>query len=356
MERAFARALELADRIDRAPDRLRLQTLWGLWAARRGSGQHREALAAAVRYQTVARSVGDQSFVLLGDRILALTHHFLGDQALARRHMEQVRRIAQTSDSSLNTAFQLSPRVAAATLLARILWLQGFPDQAMTMLREAIDAAQRSNHQLSIAYVLTFAGCPLSMWTGNLSETQQFVNVLTEIGAKTRNNLRADSLMRCWVQILRLRQGKARDKLIASYIESRLDLSTLKDILDFVSAPTVPAPSPDDDVGDALWCLPEVLRVNAELLPWRNEPGAAGTAESKFLRSIDVAREQSALSWELRSAMGLARLWRRSGRAARARDLLASTYDRFTEGFGARPRRGAATHFRVVMTPIHHAT
>jgi predicted ATPase/DNA-binding winged helix-turn-helix (wHTH) protein len=333
MDRAFTRALELADRIARAPDRFRLQALWGLWAVRRGRGQYREALAAAARYETVARSAGNQPFILLGDRILALTYHFLGNQVLARQHVEEVRRIAQSSENPPNTVFQLSPQIAAATLLTRILWLQGFPDQATAMLREAIGAAQRSTYQLSLAYVLTFAGCQLSMWTGNLSEMQQFLSILIDIGAKTRNNLRAESMMRCWVQIVRLRQGEVRDNLMASYIESRLDLSTLSDILEFVSAPTVPAPPPEDDVGDALWCLPEVIRVNAELLLWHNEPGAAGIAESKFLRSIDLAREQSALSWELRSAMGLARLWRRSGRAARARELLTSTYDRFTEGF-----------------------
>ena len=139
--------------------------------------------------------------------------------------------------------------------------------------------------------------------------------------------------MRCWVEILRLRQGEARDNLVASYVESRLDLSTHKDILDFVSAPTVPAPSPNDDVGDALWILPEVLRVNAEILLWRDGPDAAMAAESNLLRSIDLAREQTALSWELRSATSLARLWGRSGRATQARELLVSTYDRFIEGF-----------------------
>jgi predicted ATPase len=42
----------------------------------------------------------------------------------------------------------------------------------------------------------------------------------------------------------------------------------------------------------------------------------------------------SAKAWELRAAVGLARLWGEQGRRAAARDLLAPIYHWFTEGFG----------------------
>jgi predicted ATPase len=93
-------------------------------------------------------------------------------------------------------------------------------------------------------------------------------------------------------------------------------------------------PWPGDDFGDALWALPERLRVDAELLLWHNVPDAAAAAESKLLDAIDLARRQSTLAWELRAATSLARLWYDAGRATEARDLLASTCDRLTEGFG----------------------
>jgi predicted ATPase len=56
-------------------------------------------------------------------------------------------------------------------------------------------------------------------------------------------------------------------------------------------------------------------------------------AERLFLRSIEIGRNQKALSWELRSATSLARLWHHRGRTADARDLLSRAYDRFTQGF-----------------------
>jgi predicted ATPase len=59
----------------------------------------------------------------------------------------------------------------------------------------------------------------------------------------------------------------------------------------------------------------------------------AAAAENQFRRSLDLARHQGALSWELRTATSLARLWQDQGRVGEAHDLLASVYGRFIEGF-----------------------
>jgi len=56
-------------------------------------------------------------------------------------------------------------------------------------------------------------------------------------------------------------------------------------------------------------------------------------AEAYFERALAVARAQQAKSWELRAAMGIARLWRDQGKREEARDLLAPVYGWFTEGF-----------------------
>jgi predicted ATPase len=53
-----------------------------------------------------------------------------------------------------------------------------------------------------------------------------------------------------------------------------------------------------------------------------------------LLQALDVARLQGALSWELRAAMSLARLWSGQQPASQAGEMLASVYLRFTEGFG----------------------
>jgi len=53
-----------------------------------------------------------------------------------------------------------------------------------------------------------------------------------------------------------------------------------------------------------------------------------------FSQAYACAREQKALSWELKAAISLAQLWHRNGRIQPAIDLLAFTYGRFEEGSG----------------------
>jgi tetratricopeptide (TPR) repeat protein len=328
LERAFTRALALAEQV--GDSLMQLQALWGLWAARRGRGEFREGLAVATRYEAIARQAGDPRFIALSDRILGLTDHFLGNHAGARRRLERVRGETHGVRQQSNADFQLSPEVAAATLLARILWIQGLPDQAVVTARQAIDAAQKADHWFSVCYVTCIAAGQLSLWVGDLADTRRHIDVLTDRAA---GNISIEPWKRCFAQLVQLRQGSERDALIASFVEPRMDLSTVSGLLAFASAPAVQMPMPGAEPADALWSLPEVLRVDAGLLLWHGGPDAAEAAEAKLLRSLQVAREQSALSWELRSAMSLARLRRGGPRGAEARDLLAATYGRFTEGF-----------------------
>ena len=81
------------------------------------------------------------------------------------------------------------------------------------------------------------------------------------------------------------------------------------------------------------WCMPELLRIKGEILLLGGAPNAAGEAENYLLQALDRARRLGALSWELRAATSLAKLWRRDGKTAQATELLSSVYNRFTEGF-----------------------
>jgi predicted ATPase len=79
-----------------------------------------------------------------------------------------------------------------------------------------------------------------------------------------------------------------------------------------------------------VWYLPEVLRIKGEV-----SRGACSyeIAQELFLRSLDLARTQGALLWELRSATSLARLWQEVGQLVEAREVLVRAYGQFSEGF-----------------------
>jgi predicted ATPase len=61
---------------------------------------------------------------------------------------------------------------------------------------------------------------------------------------------------------------------------------------------------------------------------------AADEIENLLRESLETARRQQALSWQLRAACDLARLWQAQSRDDEALTLLESIYDQFTEGFG----------------------
>jgi len=69
--------------------------------------------------------------------------------------------------------------------------------------------------------------------------------------------------------------------------------------------------------------------------------GDGDAAESHFAQAIEIARGQSAKLFVLRAAASLARLWSEQGKRAEARELLAPTYEWFTEGFNLRDLKEA---------------
>src|SRR5262252_3527656 len=88
------------------------------------------------------------------------------------------------------------------------------------------------------------------------------------------------------------------------------------------------------------WCEAEVYRTAGEIMLLAPERDAA-KAEAYFNHALAVARAQEAKSWELRTAMSMARLWCDQGKERQARELLASVYSWFTEGFDTRDLKEA---------------
>jgi predicted ATPase len=76
--------------------------------------------------------------------------------------------------------------------------------------------------------------------------------------------------------------------------------------------------------------LSELLRIKSQILIARHE---RESALSCLTESLTVARAQSALAWELRSTIAMARMLCEDGQREQARHTLAVVYDRFTEGF-----------------------
>jgi tetratricopeptide (TPR) repeat protein len=332
MQDAFTRALEIAEEID---DRsAQLQSLWGMWAMLRSRGAYNRALEVAKRYEKVAIGFGDPQFISLANRILSVNHHYLGHQdvalGLVARVQSQAAKTGLQKARSANHDFQLDRDVAMTTLLARINWLQGFPDQAAARAREAVEAALTTRHVLSLGYALCMAGCPVALWNGDLSEVMRCTDLLREYAA--RNGLYS-SWGECYEHVVALRAGTEKQTLTAAFIEPRIDVSTIAQLTEVDFGDISVDVSAEKELPEALWSYPEVLRVDAGFLLHTGAADAEKRAEKKLLQSLELSQAQTLLSFELRTAISLARLWSRTKRGAKARDLLQATHDKFTEGF-----------------------
>ena len=78
------------------------------------------------------------------------------------------------------------------------------------------------------------------------------------------------------------------------------------------------------------WLDAELNRQKGALLL---RQGHIAAAEENYRKAHTIAREQNAKLWELRAATNLAGLYRDQRRRAEAHEVLASTYNWFTEGF-----------------------
>jgi predicted ATPase len=80
------------------------------------------------------------------------------------------------------------------------------------------------------------------------------------------------------------------------------------------------------------WWEAELYRLQGAML-LQLPLAEVSQAEGCFQQALDVARRQHAKALERRAALSLAQLWQRQGQRAAARQLLAESYNWFTEGF-----------------------
>jgi hypothetical protein len=91
---AWTRALAIAEGLDNAEYRWR--SLWGPWFSHSSDSRRRVALAE--RFYTLAANRPDPNDRLMGERIMGVTQHSLGDLPRAPRHLERVLADYVTSD------------------------------------------------------------------------------------------------------------------------------------------------------------------------------------------------------------------------------------------------------------------
>ncbi|HWO03441.1 MAG TPA: BTAD domain-containing putative transcriptional regulator [Methylomirabilota bacterium] len=352
---AWTTALEIAERLDDIEYQLR--ALWGLWHFRVSLGECRAALALAESFCGRVAGSDNPAELLVGERMVGVSLHYLGDQANARRHLERMlSRYVTPAHRSHAIRFQYDQQVAARMILARILWLQGFPDQALRTAQENVEDARAIDHALSLCYALE-AACLVPLWIADLPAAERSVAMLLDHSARHALTV-WHARGRCLNGVLLIKRGEIGGglPLLRGALEElgetgfvphhtallgtlALGLAGRGEIAQGLA--TIDEALARSERDEEYWCIAELLRIKGELVMLAGGSGAGPAAEGQFQQALDWARRQGALSLELRGATGLAGRWHGRGQTGPARELLAPVYGQFTEGFDTADLRAA---------------
>ncbi|MFY0728775.1 ATP-binding protein [Pseudomonas sp. NFX15] len=322
---AFVSARALARQLNDVGGQLR--AISGHLAVNLSCGHYQMALEQSRQFDQLGLH-DDALMSLSTHRLRVLALHFSGDQQQAGEHAEHVlQRMAHSGYLNRFThgfGVQYDQSVAALTIHARILWLQGQPEQAWRAARQALDIALQINHGTSICYTLALAGCLIAYYNGDTRNARELLRLLIQQAQK-----HSVPLFYNWAQHYAQVIGGTDVQLTG-----RQSTGLIRDIM-----VTLDASYLDEALleraqhGASGWSTAEILRARAKTLLATDCPVTTATAETVLLKALDVAKAQGALAWELRSATSLAQLWQRQGQPQRAHQLLAAVYQRFTEGF-----------------------
>jgi hypothetical protein len=133
------------------------------------NGEFRAALEFARRFAALVADSSDMIDLMMADRILATALHYLGDQRNARHHIERaLGHLAALAQQPQIVRLRFDMRVSTHYFQARILWLQGFSDQALRVVEHNVEEGRAIGQALTFCSVLGQGACPIAFLAGDL--------------------------------------------------------------------------------------------------------------------------------------------------------------------------------------------
>ncbi len=342
--RAFSRSLEIAEALDDLPFRFRL--LGGLGALQGRMGDFRGSLALARQAESVAQQMGDPVAQAMADAMLGVALDLNGDIAEAEKRCETALREIAAAQRMRETRPGFSHRIYALCGKARYHWLRGECDHAAAVAGYAIEQAETLKLPVSLCIAMIWGGS-VFLWRGDWPRVEELLDRLHALATKhsLAPYVAVAIGMKGEVQVKRGRPDLGvkllQDSLPAvhaTHYEMRTGsfMHALAEGLNHLQQHAQALATIEEGIALAeqqggYLHMPEMLRVKGEILA--SMPGGdVQPAERCFHDAIQWSQRQSALSWELRAANGLARHWLKQGGVDSARRLLAPIYGRFSEG------------------------
>jgi predicted ATPase len=346
VEHAYTQAYTLCQQVGETP--ALVPVLFGLWRFYLVRSQLHRARELGETLLRLAQRADDPALAVIAPYTHGATWGWLGAFPAARQHCEEgIARYTLAQHRARMFRMGQDPGVACRAVVAQVLWLLGYPGQALTRVHEALALA----HELSHPYSQVYARC----WAAMVAQFRRDVSAVHE-HAETAVALATaqgalqwaanGTILRGWALAMQgqgeegmaqLRQGIAAWRATGAVLTVPYVCTVLADVAahlgrteDGLQALTE-AFTLMEQHEERYWEA-EICRLRGVLL--LRQPGTPQEeAEAWLQRALDVARRQEAKSLELRAAMSLSRLWQQQGRQAAAHALLAPIYGWFTEGF-----------------------
>ena len=283
----------------------------------------------------------------MAHRVTGVTQFQTGRPGDAQANLSKVFELYDSEEHApLRLKFGQDPYAAALAFSSLCLWQLGYPEQAETAVHRSIEYAHELDHVNTIAYVKVFGASVLHHLNGDLSALEEIMTSMASLAeehglAMWKTLISIDD---GWIAarrhrdpsgISRMREGLDAARRTFPYempyrlsllAEAHLACGEPDEGIDVIDEAVEMAARTGDHSFEA-----EFYRIKAELLLNSSRPPAE--PEDCLLQSLRIAKEQDAKSFELRSATMLARLWADNGKRDKAAELLAPTYDWFSEGF-----------------------
>ncbi len=348
---AFARARVLSRQV--GDPRQSFRVLRGLHGIHFVKAELDTALAVAEECLRMAEESDDSQPSSLAHRLVGQTLCMSGDLAAARGHLEQALALdsGPRSDKVASLVHGGGYRLMAPAFLAQVLWIQGFPDQALALAKDGVTEAEAEYGAFTVTANLFFL-CWIHGWRGDYETLNELVERMRRLASEHEFSdwVRTGELFPDWPVLASGETNEAavlaRQRLEAvreqSGIMTPFKLGLLAEALavggDGAALEVIDEALALTEQGER-WSESELVRIKGKVL--LTQTGAS--AEECFHHALHIAREQGARSWELRAATTLARLWCNEGNRDEAHDLLAPVYNWFTEGFDTTDLREAKT-------------
>lgn len=342
---SFAEALAISEAL--GDTTVQLQALRGLAEYELWTGDSHSAIAVAERIAAIADG-GIGATRSDADAPAGSALSWLGALAASRQRLENmVHRPISSDPRSGASRFEFDQRLTARGSLATVLWLQGFPDQAMEMARLQLAEAEASNYAVSLCYALVHGSLVVSLYVRDYVAAGHYLDrgvehatrhgltiwramatcVQTRINLYTRRPIDLAANLAALAEIRESGFRMRYPNYLTNYGEALARAGDFRSGLACVDEAIALSEERGQVVG-----IPEMLRIKGNVLCFAM-PDAVEQAVQCYRRSIELARRDGALSWELRSATSLVKLLRRHGGDDEAETMLETSYGQFREGF-----------------------